>query len=143
LKQQFGGVHNKEFNLEFKLGGLHEKHTVATWKLEASQYLLEARGRPRKRGPIWLVGQRHLAISSATTDDNRNRLKFSEQAYCYKLQVLFVTTDFFEMEEKRRNSAQGFILLDIILSAWGYQVVAPWGGALVNRILTSWFLLRA
>jgi len=33
---------------KFKLGGLHDKHVVATWGLEPSQHLLLGTGKARK-----------------------------------------------------------------------------------------------
>jgi hypothetical protein len=42
----------RELNLdEFKSGGLHEKHAVATW--EPSQHLLKDRGKPRNPVSRW------------------------------------------------------------------------------------------
>jgi hypothetical protein len=40
-------------NNEFKSGGLHEKHAVATW--EPSQHSLEDRGKPREPVSRWPV----------------------------------------------------------------------------------------
>jgi hypothetical protein len=46
----------KELNIdELKSGGLHEKHAVATWNVEPSQYLLKDRGKPRKPVSRWPV----------------------------------------------------------------------------------------
>jgi len=48
------------FNLDgFKLAGLQEKHAVATWTWDPSQYLLEDWGKPRNvcrdRGAIHYI----------------------------------------------------------------------------------------
>ena len=50
---------------KFKLGGLHDKHVVATWGLEPSQHLLIDTGKPRKTC-VEVAGRRTFRILTSS-----------------------------------------------------------------------------
>ena len=56
----------KKVTRKFKLGGLREKHVVATWKLgEPSQHSLIDRGKPRKTC-VEVAGRRTFRILTSS-----------------------------------------------------------------------------
>jgi len=55
-------TNTKKVTRKFQLGGLHERHVVATWKLgEPSQHSLIDKGKPRKTC-VEVAGHRTLRI---------------------------------------------------------------------------------
>jgi hypothetical protein len=71
---------------DFKSGGLHEKHAVATYTWELSQHLFEDWEKPRKPVSWWSFARPsgYVLTSSqhSATKECRSPLRFSYQVYC-------------------------------------------------------------
>jgi hypothetical protein len=69
--------------MSLKLGGLHEKHAVATWNLGTSQHLLKDRGKPRKPVSRWPVAGPSGCILTTSRQSGKQKLKEKSPALSF------------------------------------------------------------